>query len=135
MGTEDYSRSDEWRVMAEEVIDDNEDLHWIRNSGVRIDYVISFKEKKKSGDVYVHAECKCINDFFKLYCPYDFVIVIYLPNIGHMSDEQKRILLYHELRHVNFKETKDGVGKYTIRPHDIEDFKNIITQFGMDWAE
>ena len=72
---EEYIRSDEWKVMAEEVINEHEDLHWIKNS-VRIDYVISFKEKKKSGG-YVHAECKHISDFYQLYCPYDFVIVIY----------------------------------------------------------
>ena len=129
----DYQISDEYRELAETVIGEREDLAWIRSAGVRIDYVTSLKEKK-SGNRCVHAECKKINDFQQVYCPYDFVIVIYLPNVAHMSVEQKKILLWHELLHIDFREGDSGT-RFCIRHHDIEDFKTIIRQYGLDWSE
>jgi hypothetical protein len=44
------------------------------------------------------------------------------------------ILLYHELLHVGIKEDGEGEYIYSVNPHEIEDFKTIINQYGMDWA-
>lgn len=128
-----YQISEEYRVLADVVISERDDLAWLRSADVRIDYVTSTKEKK-SGERFVHAECKKINEFQQVYCPYDFVIVIYLPNVAHMTLDQKKILLWHELLHIDYKETDIGI-TYVCRHHDIEDFKTIINQYGMDWSE
>ncbi len=46
--------------------------------------------------------------------------------IGYMTQKQLNLLIYHELRHID----RDG----TVRKHDIEDFKEIINNFGLEWA-
>lgn len=135
MEKEVLERAEKWGILAEKVIDSHEDLQWIPAMGVRIDYIESNKEKKASGNRTVYAQCKRIDELHKLYCPYDFVIIFYLPNIGQMSEEQKMILLYHELLHIDYRENKDGDFTYCCRPHDVEDFKKIIAEYGMDWAE
>ena len=43
-----------------------------------------------------------------------------------------KILILHELMHVGI--IKDGNEEsYFVRPHDIEDFRDIIVQYGLDW--
>jgi len=135
MEKEVFERSDKWAELAQTVIDKHPDIQWLRTMNIRIDYVTSSKAKTASGDRSIHAQCKRIDEFHQIYCPYDFVIIFYLPNIGHMNDDQKKILLYHELLHIDYHETKDGEITYCCRPHDIEDFKKIIAEYGMDWAE
>ena len=130
---DEYQISDEYKALAKVVINERDDLSWLKNANVRIDYVTSSKEKK-SGERFVHAECKKINEFQQVYCPYDFVIVIYLPNVAHMTLEQKKILLWHEFLHIDYRETDLGI-VYCCRHHDIEDFKKIVAEYGMDWAE
>lgn len=38
--------------------------------------------------------------------------------------------MYHELRHI-------GIGEKGLKivPHDIEDFKDILKEYGLDWGE
>lgn len=80
------------------------------------------------------GECIRVKDLYKCFIPFDFLIVIYEPNTAGLSDEQLRILLYHELLHVGVEE-KDGEPVYIIAPHDVEDFGRIIRRYGMNWAD
>jgi len=59
--------------------------------------------------------------------------VIYETNTAGMTEQQLRILLYHELLHVGIDEAGEGL-KYVITPHDIEDFRKVIDRYGIDWA-
>ena len=130
MRLENYLRSDRYRELAEEVIEEHEALHWLKH--VRIDYISSIKDKK-SKDRDVYGECIKIKEMYQLYVPYDFIIVIYELHTHRMTEKQLKILLYHELLHIGCKE-KDGELIYTTNPHDIEDFRTIISKYGMDWA-
>ena len=51
-----------------------------------------------------------------------------------MSENQLKILLYHELLHVGIND-KTLEPKYICNPHDIEDFAEILDTFGVHWAE
>lgn len=132
MNTEHYTRSEEYAKLAQEVISVHEDLLWIKNN-VRIDFLES-NEEKTLKDKTVFGECKLVKEIFKVYVPYDFLIIIYTPNVGYFTEEQKKILLYHELLHVDFKE-KDGEIDFCVRPHDIEDFITVIDKYGLNWQE
>ena len=57
----------------------------------------------------------------------------YEPNIITFNEDQLRTLLFHELLHVKIDISDDGTEKYGTNPHDIEDFREIIDRFGMDW--
>jgi len=118
--------------LAEEVIREHIDLQWIRKSDISIGYVESDREKKSSGGL-VLGECFLVKDPWSAYCPHDFVIVVYAPNVAGLKETQLKILLYHELLHVDMDE-KRGEPVYRVRPHDVEEFREVINQYGLDWA-
>lgn len=74
------------------------------------------------------GQCEKIADKYKWGIPCDFTITIFEPNIIGWTDEQLRILIFHELLHVGV----DG-DRLFIVPHDLEDFRVIIDEFGVDW--
>lgn len=129
-----YEISDKYREMAEDVIRSREDLQWIDSVGARIGY-LTCDDDKHLGEMPVHAECIKVPEIYKVFVPYDFLIVVYEPNIAHMREEQKEILLYHELMHCDFDEKKDGDITWKVRRHDIEDFSIILERYGLHWAE
>lgn len=129
---ESRSLNEEYSVIAADLIKNEPLLNDIKESEVTILYLSSDYEKKSKGKV-VCGECEKIPDKYKWSIPADFTITIYEPNVVTFTDEQMRILIFHELLHVGIKFTDDGQESYFIRPHDIEDFRYIINKYGMDW--
>ena len=43
--------------------------------------------------------------------------------------------MFHELLHVGIEPGADGDEIYTVRKHDLEDFKSIIDRYGTEWAK
>ena len=97
-----------------------------RDSLIRIVYFESDLDKRKGGGL-VYAECHKVRPREQAYVSYDFIIVFYTPNADIMTDAQRDILMYHELLHVGM----DLTGSPRLVPHDIEDFKTILDQYGM----
>jgi hypothetical protein len=56
-----------------------------------------------------------------------FCIVFYMHQIDYMSENQLKLLAYHELRHI------PSTG-YKLIDHDIKDFYNIL-KIDVGWAE
>lgn len=102
----------------------------IRNSQATIIYLESDYEKTDKGKL-VLGQCEKIQDKYKWGIPADFTITLFLPNIEGKSDEAIKRIIFHELLHVGI----EADGKYSIRPHDIEDFKLLIDRWGTDWAD
>lgn len=105
----------------------------IRESDVLIAFLSSEKEKKKSHK-YILGECIKVEDNYKWICPYDFMIVIYEPNITGLNDTQVETLIRHELHHIGIEYADTGL-RYYIVPHDIEEFYEIINDCGIDWSK
>lgn len=124
--------SEEYSGLAEKVIDEHDDLHWIRDINIRIGYLTSDREKKRSGRA-VLGECIKGQDLYRPYVPHDFLIVIYETNTAGLTQEQMEILMYHELLHIGIDEAGEKL-KYIINPHDVEDFRTVIDRYGLDWA-
>ena len=129
---EHRTMSEEYSNIAAELIKKEPLLADIRQSEATIVYLSSDKEKKSKGKA-VCGECEKIPDKYKWAIPADFTITIYEPNVITFTDEQIKILLLHELLHVGIEIQGDGLEKYSIRPHDIEDFRAIIDRYGLDW--
>lgn len=129
---EERCLSDSWRELADDLISSDERLLHIRESNVAIGYLTSDKERTSQGrDVY--GECEKVPDKYRWAIPYDFTIVIYEPNACRFADEQRRILMLHELLHIGIE--RDGnEERYSVRPHDIEDFETILQEHGMGWS-
>ena len=105
----------------------------IKDSGVRIAYLASDKEKTKNRKT-VFAECTKVDDKYSWCCEYDFFITVYEPNIEDFTEEQIEILMRHELMHVGIDFEGDGTTFYIV-PHDIEEFWGIIDKFGLEWSD
>lgn len=105
----------------------------IEESKCTIIYLQSNKEKKSKGKL-IYGECEKVLDKNKWAIPAEYEIIIYDRNITGATDEQLKILIYHELLHINI-EFKDGIPIYGTKPHDISDFKEIINQYGADWSQ
>ena len=128
-----YWEEENVRLMGEEVLMEHEDeFRKIIENDIRIGWLLTDKEKKSKGRL-THADCKKVPEEWKWCCPYDFLITVYHPNITHMDTEQLHTLLWHELKHIGVEEGL-ACPKLSIRPHDTEDFKEIIEQKGIDWS-
>ena len=125
--------SEEYAGIAAEVIREHEDLAWINETEVTIGYMSSNK-KKRHGGKHICADCRKIPDRDKRFIPFDFLITVYDPNVDGFSEEQMKILIYHELLHVGVDQKEDGSLRFYIVPHDIEDFTAVIDKYGEEWA-
>ena len=126
--------SDELAEVAQDLIATEPELADIRRSDATIVYLTSDKAKKGQGRV-ICGECERVADKNKWAIPADFTITLYTPNCRGMSDEQVRIVLFHELLHVGIRLDRDGEEVYGVVPHDLQDFRAIVDRYGTDWAE
>lgn len=126
--------SPEWADIAYEVIQNEKSLVDIRNSHATFSFLTS-EQKKMAKGKRVCAECEKVPDKYKWSIPADFTITVFLPNVEGFSEEQKRILMFHELLHVGIVFNSDGSESYNTVPHDYEDFKEIIDRYGTEWSE
>lgn len=123
--------SEEYAEIGKRLIDNKPELSYIRDSSVGIMYLSSEHEKKENGKT-VLGQCEKIPDKYKWAIPCDFTITIFAPNVERLTDEQMEILIFHELLHVGI-ELDGNEEKYRVIPHDVEEFRTIITQYGLDW--
>lgn len=125
--------SEAYAEIAQNLIDNEPDLAYIKRSQATIMYLSSEHEKRENGRL-VLGQCEKVPEKYKWSIPCDFTITIFEPNVERLTDEQIRILLMHELLHIKIAE--DGNEEhYGIHPHDVNEFRAIIDRFGMDWSE
>lgn len=120
--------------IAQDLINTEPELKYIKDSRVQIIYLESDATKKSGADTLVHGECEKIAAKNKWAIFADFTITLFVKNNIGMSEEQIRTLLFHELLHIGIEPGPDGDEIYSIRNHDLEDFKVIIDRYGTDWA-
>ncbi|WP_308894450.1 putative metallopeptidase [Candidatus Desulfosporosinus nitrosoreducens] len=123
----DYEVADDLRELGEKIISSMPELYIIRDYDIKIGFIRSYEAKRDKGR-QVNADCRKVNSIYTAYLPFDFIVTFYEPNTYYMTENQKKILMLHELRHI-------GIGERGLRlePHDIEDFKDIIERFGIEW--
>ena len=121
--------NEDYQKIANELIATRPELEDLKNSDVTIICLASDQEKKSNGKL-IFGQTEKIADKYKWGIPCDFTITIFDPNVAYWTADQMKTLMLHELLHVGV----DGDRLY-IRPHDLEDFKSIISEYGVDWAE
>jgi predicted metallopeptidase len=123
----DYEVADDLRELAEKVIAARPELNIIRDYDIKVAYVRSYEAKGSKGKS-VNADCRMVNGVYTAFLPYDFIITFYEPNMYYMTENQQKVLMLHELKHI-------GIGERGLRieNHDIEDFKDILTTYGLEW--
>lgn len=126
--------NEDYAEIAADLIKTEEALAYIANSNATIVYLSSEHKKTQDGKT-VLGQCEKVAEKYKWGIPADFTITLFEPNLAGMTDEQKKIVLFHELLHVGIEFNGDGSESYSIIPHDLEDFKLIIDKFGTDWSK
>lgn len=126
--------SEEYAEVANRLIDGLDEFQYIKESNVTIVY-LSSEETKKSQNRIVMGDCTKASKRYDWCCPADFFIVLYEPNIEDLDEGQLETLIRHELHHVGIEHKEDGTENYYIQGHDLEDFKVIIDECGVDWAQ
>lgn len=121
--------NEEYNEIMKELIEERKELEALRYATVTIICLSSCHRKKKNGGL-VYGQCEKVQEKNKWSIPCDFTITVFEPNCEGFTEEQMRILIFHELLHVGI----DG-SDFFVRPHDLEDFKLIVNEFGTDWAE
>ena len=126
--------NERYAEIGAELVKKEPELEHIRNSQATIVYLSSDHKKAHDGKK-IFAQCERVPEKYKWSVPCDFTITVFEPNVEGFSDEQFKILLFHELLHVGITINDDGKEVYSCLPHDLEDFKLIIDRFGTDWAK
>ena len=126
--------NENYAAIAQEFIDNEPELAYIKNSRVRIAYLESDQSKKADKDKLVLGECEKVAAKNKWAINYDFTITLFKNNLIGLSPAQIKIVLFHELLHVGIEPGADGDEIYSVRKHDLEDFKIIIDRFGTEWS-
>jgi hypothetical protein len=127
--------NDNYARIAAELIETEPELAYIKDSRVRIAYLESDQCRKNGTDRLVLGECEKVAAKNRWAIDYDFTITLFRNNLVGMAPEQIRIVMFHELLHVGIEPGPDGDEIYSVRKHDLEDFKIIIDRFGTDWAK
>jgi hypothetical protein len=130
---EQREKSTYFENIANNLINTTPELAYIKNSQVKIVYLVS-NQAKKTGAKVTHGECEKIPAKYRWAIPADFSITLFAPNNEHMSEHQLEILLFHELLHIGIEQNPDGSETYNTIPHDLEDFKTIIDKYGTEWS-
>lgn len=97
----------------------------------KIAYLFKSKSIKSKG-VEVAATAEKISKKHQALSGYHFLITTAFPTWKDLSDKQKLAVVDHELEHC-FVEDDDKTGetKYSILPHDVEEFGLIIKRHGL----
>ena len=100
-------------------------------SRCRIAILYCDKAKKSRGRT-VFADTRKLNEMASFMTGQDFVITFYA-DVEYLSETALDILIRHELQHVGY-ETRGGNVVKKIIPHDVEDFRGIVDEYGIDWS-
>lgn len=128
----EYRVAEDYQKILEDVIENVPELQHLKDADLRIICLGADKEKKAHGKL-VFGECKKVDDLYKTFCPYDFIIIIYDPNAGKLNESQLSILIEHELMHVGYGKDEKGNPVYSIIPHDFGEFERIEKKYGLHW--
>lgn len=123
-----YKISKKLEELADKVIRERDDVSHLKEYGVQIIFLECNKEVKENKVTY--ADTERIKDKYRAIIEADFIITFYTSITDKLSEKQKEILMWHELKHVGF----DGYKRWII-PHDAVDFIEIIKEYGVDWAD
>lgn len=126
--------NEHYQELAEQIIDKEESLQMIKYGHARIVYLESDLEKKDGKDMAVLGQCEKVAARHKWAINYDFMITVFKPNTIGMSEDQLKILLFHELLHVGIERNDEGGEVYSVKKHDFPEFREIVDRFGANWS-
>lgn len=130
----EYVFSGRVKALAEALIEKMPEFEKIRESAPAIAYLEADKKKHSHGEA-VYGDCEKVKPKMREFMAYDYIITVYTPNCEALTVNQWKLLLYHELLHIDCERSESGELLCRIRPHNIQDFHEITDRFGTYWDE
>jgi hypothetical protein len=132
LGIVDAEPSKDLRKLAEKILSNESilakfpELNVIKEYDIRVGFVVS--QENPGGTKIKYADCRKLKWTYKAFLPFDFLITFYERNTELLNENQKKIVMLHELKHI-------GIGEKGLRleEHDKEDFANILERYGIRW--
>ncbi len=69
----------------------------------------------------------------KFFSDYDYLIEISAEYWDNLTEQSRKILVLHELMHIDIRYTKQGKEIFGTKPHDVEDFAILLEKYGLHW--
>ena len=102
--------------------------------GVNLECV-KFLEVTYNKDTKYFARCHPVNEIYYYFTNCFYIIEIALPICNNLTEDQKRLVLLHELFHIPpFGTDPDDKAFCKVRPHNVQDFRVIVEQHGTLWC-
>ena len=96
------TQNEHYAEIGRKLIETEPALEDIKMSEATIAYLSSEHEMRSNGRP-VLGQCEKIQPKYKWAIPCDFTITLFEPNIEDLTEEQIKIVLFHELLHVGIK--------------------------------
>ena len=122
-----YTQDEALTSLGHMVIAENDIFEHL--GGCRIAFLAADFVKQHHGG-FKHADCEKVNPKWRALSGFDFVITFYATALDKSPEVQYRIMK-HELMHVGFD---PGNGDRWLIHHDVEDFRDMIDEYGIDWV-
>ena len=81
----------------------------------------------------VAGQCMLVKGQHKLLTDVDYLITFSEIVWDSINEEQRELLMLHELMHIFKDYDNDGNLKLKLARHDVQDFRYLIKQYGVDW--
>ena len=95
---------------------------------------VRFVEHYYGKPTKILAQCHAVGSLFSYFTHCYYIIEFACPSFYDLTDNQKEIILLHELFHIPPGGTDPEDKMFMkIRPHTIQDFSPIIDKYGTDW--
>lgn len=114
-------KGNEYEEIANKLID----KYAIAFGHIEMDRVLFLKENEKTPKGKF-AETRIVRAPYTYFSDYKFIITFFENNVVAMTEEQKILLVYHELLHIDPSFSK-------LVNHDIQDFRILISKWGSCW--
>lgn len=122
----------EWRKAPDYVLDIVKrliDLYHEPLKAARIG-VIMRSEAPVTGGRVTYGNAEKVSAKAQVHVPYDFIIWLAADRFGNLAPMQKEALIDHELCHCQWDDIDMAA---SIRPHDVEEFTEILQRYGYWW--
>lgn len=132
-----FKINEDYRPIAEALFAKYKELEYVPVKNIL--FIENMEDKRKKNNSIVHAQISKIPSKWEEIVyqvtgkHFDYMIEIFKENNWSMSREQIIAMIYHELRHVQLVQKKDGP-EIDIVSHEVEDWINMVEKLGLNWA-
>lgn len=131
-----YKINENYRPIAEALKAKFEELQYVPVKNIL--FIENTEDKRKNNNKIVYAQISKVPGkweeiIYQVTGKYfHYMLEIFKENTMLMSREQIVALIYHELRHIQLVQKKDGPS-IDIIGHEVEDWLNMVEKLGLSW--